>query len=155
MCSSDLVLTCGTTTRKDVEWLVESLEVLGAERDELRVALDAAEAREAALRSLLSERHAFPGFPGPGEGLMSTEEDYPAQEAWRKAYLAIDERITAVLASPAPDRVVLTREQAHLALDVAKALRDERQARSPLASTHDADVVIAPLGKALSGEAER
>lgn len=30
-------IIAGTTTKADIEWLVESLEVLAAERDELRV----------------------------------------------------------------------------------------------------------------------
>ena len=61
----------------------------------------ASKAREAALRSLLRERHEFPEFPSPEEGLVSTPEVWLLQEQWREAYYSLDDRIMTILASPA------------------------------------------------------
>lgn len=51
----------------------------------------------AELAALLRERHEYPDFPGPGEGLVSDEETWKAQEDWRNKFAAIDERIKAAL----------------------------------------------------------
>jgi hypothetical protein len=47
--------------------------------------------------ALLQEAWAFPEFPGPGEGLVSTEDDYPAQDEWREKWDALDAKIKAAL----------------------------------------------------------
>lgn len=49
------------------------------------------------LAGLLKERHDFPDYPGPEEGLVSTEDDHAEQDEWRKEYDALDDRIRRAL----------------------------------------------------------
>lgn len=61
---------------------------------EQRVARDA---ELAGLRGLLKEAWEFPEYPGPGEGLVSTEDDHAGQEQWRVDWNALDERVQTQL----------------------------------------------------------
>ncbi len=80
----------------------EALESLGSEafNADDRVGGEIANEALAALeeiRALLKEAWEFDEYPGPGEGLVSTEDDYPAQESWRARWDALDDRIKLAL----------------------------------------------------------
>lgn len=49
------------------------------------------------LAALLREAWEFPEYPGPGEGLVSTSEDYIEQDAWRERWEEMDERVRRAL----------------------------------------------------------
>jgi hypothetical protein len=67
--------------------------------DDLKADLAQALSERDRLLALLVEAWEFPDYPTPGEGLVSTEEDYAEQEAWREKYEVLDERIHDTAAS--------------------------------------------------------
>lgn len=56
-----------------------------------------------ALRELLRAAWDFPGYPTPGEGLVSTTEDFARQEEWSRDYQMLDARIAAALTQEPSD----------------------------------------------------
>lgn len=58
------------------------------------------EQAEAGGAELLKLAWSFPDCPTPGEGLVSTSEDWAAEEGWRAEYDKLDAEIKAFLAHP-------------------------------------------------------
>ena len=67
-----------------------------AMRAEAHIAI--VDARIAALEGLLRERHDFPDYPTPIEGEVGDDTVWAEQEAWRRSWAQLDQRIRAALA---------------------------------------------------------
>lgn len=75
-------------------------EALERAWDEYDAALtEGSQAEIKRLRALVKECHEFPDYPTPGEGEVSTEEDYAEQAVWRLAWNDLGKRVATALDS--------------------------------------------------------